>query len=76
MVQRGEQLRLAPKTRKTIRIMWQVRRQELDRNVTAKIRVCCSVHFAHAAGADLRLHVIVQKRSANHDTTSSQIYEF
>ena len=64
MVQRGEQLRFALKASESIGISSEFTRQRLDRNLTAQLRVGCSIDFAHRAGAPQMVEQAVQKLGA------------
>ena len=54
MIQRGERPGFALEPREALGILRERLRQDLDRDLTAQVRIGGSVHLAHAADADLR----------------------
>jgi hypothetical protein len=54
MIQRRQDLRLAPEASDTGAVVSQRRREHLDGDVPTKLDVARAVHVAHAAGADAR----------------------
>ena len=54
MVQRRQDLRLAPEPREPIRIERERFRKDLQRDVTAQVGVSRPIHLAHSAFAYLR----------------------
>ena len=52
MVQRGEHLRLAPKTGDPLRIVGESLGQDFERDVATEVAVAGAIHLAHAACAD------------------------
>ena len=54
MVQRGEDLRLAPETRETFRILRDAVGQRFQRDLATEPGVLRPVHLAHPAGAEQR----------------------
>jgi hypothetical protein len=58
MVQRREHLRFALETRNPFGIAGEDLRQDLDRDVAAKLGIARTIHLAHAAGADGRQDLI------------------
>ena len=54
VIQRGEELRLAPEARDAFRIVAEAIRHEFDRDVPSKLRVVGTIDFAHPAAAERR----------------------
>ena len=52
VVERRQQPRLALETREPLAIGRELRRQDLDRDVTSEDAIARPIHFAHAAGAE------------------------
>ena len=52
MVERRQQARFAREARPALGIGGEVRRQDLDRDVTPELGVACAIDLAHAAGAE------------------------
>ena len=54
VIERGEYLRLAGKSRDAIRVIGKAVRQDFERNVTTELRVASPIHRSHSALADRR----------------------
>ena len=52
MIERGQRLRFAGKTRQTIGVAGEEVRQDLQRDVTIELGIPSAIDLAHAAGAD------------------------
>ena len=70
MVQRGEDLGFALKTRQPIGIRRQRRRDDLDGDFALQPRVRRAIDLAHAAGADLRNDFVEAEPSAGCESQS------
>ena len=58
--------RFVQKTRSALRVGFERRRQEFERNRAPKSRVFTTIHFAHAAGAQAFVHAIMLDSRAYH----------
>ena len=65
VVERGEQVRLAPEAAEPLGVVRHLRRQHLDRDVAPERRVGGAVDLAHAAGADGRRDPVVRQCPSN-----------
>ena len=54
VIERGEYLRFARKSRDAIRVIGKAVRQDFERNVTTELRVASPIHRSHSALADRR----------------------
>jgi len=54
MIERGEQTRLAREARAPLGVLREMRRKDLDRDVTTEVRVVRPIHFTHSAGTQQR----------------------
>jgi hypothetical protein len=61
MVERGENLRFAPKARQSIDIRCDGGKKNLDRDVAIQFRITGPIHLAHAAHADERSNVVASE---------------
>ena len=65
VVERGEEVRLALEAREALGVLRHLRRQHLDRDVAAEVRVGGAVDLAHPAGAEGGGDPVVRQRLAD-----------
>ena len=58
MIERRQRLRLALESRQPLRVAGKRRRQRLQRDVAAQLRVARPIDLAHAAGAEWSKHFV------------------
>ena len=51
MIQRGEDLRLPLESRRIVRVLRELRGQDLHRHIAIEPRIVRAVHLSHSAGA-------------------------
>jgi hypothetical protein len=65
MIERGERVRLALESRKAIRVGCELLREDLERDRPPEPCVDCTIHFAHAAGAERRIDLVDAEAAAH-----------
>jgi hypothetical protein len=65
VVERGEQLRLAPEAGEALRVAGHLGREHLDRHVARELRVGGAVDLAHPTRADRGGDTVVRERAAD-----------
>ena len=65
VVQRGEQLGLAPESSEALGVLGHFGRQHFDRDIAPQRRVGGAVDLAHSAGANGRRYSVVRQRSSD-----------
>lgn len=68
MIERGQHLRLTFESREAIGIECKRFRQDLERDISIKLRVARAVHLTHAASADGGNEFVGPKSTARHQS--------
>jgi hypothetical protein len=66
MVERRQQLRLAPETGETLGVGGEGLGQQLDRDVATELGIAGAIHLAHTALAELLGNFVVKEPGADH----------